>query len=144
MNYSSRCLRVFSMSISCVEFSPAFWCRLSTSFIVLVSLLFYFLLHFVLLCLPRFCGRGADLFSEHLIVFVQDPDFDAEVSPPIGDLQGVCAEIDRKLWDISQGLEMEDPFEHGVGHPRFPGWVVVYPSPELVDVGTILSKGPHR
>ena len=81
---------------------------------------------------------------EHLIVFVQDPDLDAEVSPPIGDLQGVCAEVDRKLWDISQGLEMEDPFEHGVGHPLFPGWVIVYPSPKLVDGGTILSEGPHR
>ena len=81
---------------------------------------------------------------EHLIFLVQDPNFDAEVPPPIGDLQGVCTEIDRKLWDISQGLEMEDPFQHIVGHPRFPGWVVVYPSPELVDVGTIFSKGSHR
>ena len=124
--------------------SLVFSCRLSISFIVSVALLLPFLLHLVFFCLPRFCGRGAGLFLEHLIFLVQDPAFDAEVPPPVGGLQGVCTEIDCKLWDISQGLEMEDPCQHIVSHPRLPGWVVVYPSPVLVDLGTIFSKGSHR
>ena len=143
MNYSSRCLWVFDEH-RCVEFSPAFSCRLSTSFIVLVTLLFHFLLHFVFFCLPRFCGRGAGLFLEHLIFLVQDSNFDAEVPPPIGGLQGFCAEVDRKLWDVSQGLEMESPCQHIVGHLRFSGWVIVYISPVLVDLGTIFFKGSDR
>ena len=47
---------------------------------------------------------------EYFVFLVQDPNFDAEVPPPIGDLQGVCAEVNRKLRDIFQFLEMEDPF----------------------------------
>ena len=64
---------------------------------------------------------------EYFIFLVQDPNFDTEMPPPIGDLQGVCAEVNRKLRDIFQFLEMEDPFQHFVGHSRFSGWVVVYP-----------------
>ena len=38
MNYSPRCLWVFSDGYCCVGFSSAFPCRFSTGFIVLMSL----------------------------------------------------------------------------------------------------------
>ena len=120
------------------------------SFCIFVSLAsLYRLLSFPLLrpisfCLLCFLGRGVGLFLEYMVFLVQDSNFDAKVPPPIGGLQGFCAEVYRKLWDVSQGLEMEDPCQHIVSHLRFSGWVVVYISPVLVDVGTIFFKGSHR
>ena len=82
----------------------------STVFLALIDLFLPSLLYLAFFEFPRFCGRGAGLLLEYFVFLVQDPNFDAEVPPPIGDLQGVCAEVNRKLRDIFQFLEMEDPF----------------------------------
>ena len=95
-------------------------------------------------CLLCFLGRGVGLFLEYMVLLVQDSNFNIEVPPPIGGLQGFCAEVDRKLWDVSQGLEMKSPCQHIVSHLRFSGWVIVYISPVLVDLGTIFFKGSDR
>ena len=114
---------------------------------ILLALIDFFLpplLYLAFFQFPHFCGRGAGLLLEYFVFLVQDPNFDAEVPPPIGDHQGLCAEVNRILWGIFQFFEMEDPFQHFVGHSRFSGWVVVYPSSILVDVGDIFSEGSHR
>ena len=125
----------------CIEFLLHF--RV-VSLIVSVALSLSPLLRPISFCLPCFRGCGVGLFLEYMVFLVQDSNFDIEVPPPIGGLQGFCAEVDRKLWDVSQGLEMEDPCQHIVGHLRFSGWVVVYISPVLVDLGTIFFKGSDR
>ena len=112
--------------------------------IVSVALLLSLLLRPIPFCLLCFLGRGVGLFLEYVVFLVQDSNFDIEVPPPVGGLQGFCTEVDRKLWDVSQGLEMEGPCQHIVGHLRFSGWVIVYISPVLVDLGTIFFKGSDR
>ena len=125
----------------CIEFFRVF---VSSASLCWLFFSFSPSLHSVPLRLPCFRGRGVGLFLEYLIFLVQDSNLNTKVPPPIGGLQGFRAEVDCKLWDVSQGLEMEDPCQHIVSHFRFSGWVVVYPSPVLVDVGTIFFKGSHR
>ena len=123
---NSFCIfRVVSLTVS-VAFSPSLLLRPIPS------------------CLLRFLGRGVGLLLEYMVFLVQDSDFDIEVPPPIGGLQGFCAEVDRELWDVFQGLEMEGPCQHIVGHLRFSGWVVVYISSILVNLCAIFLKGSDR
>ena len=123
---NSFCIfRVVSLTVS-VAFSPSLLLRPVPS------------------CLLRFLGRGVGLLLEYMVFLVQDSDFDIEVPPPIGSLQGFCAEVDRELWDVLQGFEMEGPSQHIVGHLRFSGWVVVYISSILVNLCAIFLKGSDR
>ena len=94
-----------------------------------------FSLHFVIFRFfhPRRCRANQ-------VACAQDSYLDAEVSPPIGDFEAICTEIYGKLWDFLRIFEVEYPFEHVVGHFRTSCRSVIHPSPELVDVTTVLFK----